>query len=62
MGIIEDKIKEDLMQTLFGDTSNIYDFIESRFELDDVKRDELIALLNSFNSDITVLLKEVKLS
>ena len=62
MGIVEDKIKEDLMQNIFGDTSNIYDFIENRFSLDESKRDELITLLNTLNNDLTLLLKSVKLS
>lgn len=62
MGIIEDKIKEDLMQTIFADTANIYDFIESRFALEDKKRHELIAKLNAFNNDLSLLLKSAKLS
>ena len=62
MGIIEDKIKEDLMQTIFADTANIYDFIESRFALDESKRNELISKLNTFNSDLSTLLKHSKLS
>lgn len=62
MGIIEDKIKEDLMQTIFADTENIYDFIESHFALEDKKRHELIAKLNAFNNDLSLLLKSAKLS
>ena len=61
MGKIEDKIKEELMQSIFGDTANIYDFVESRFELEDDKKDKFIALLNRFNNDLTSLLKETKL-
>lgn len=62
MGIIEDKIKEEIMQNIFQDTSNIYDFVDSRFEFEESKRDEFISLLNKFNSDLTTLLKDVKLS
>ncbi|MCH9740485.1 MAG: hypothetical protein K0U38_06555 [Epsilonproteobacteria bacterium] len=62
MGIIEDKIKEDLMQTIFADTANIYDFIESRFALEDEKRNELIVKLNEFNNDLSLLLKSSKLA
>ena len=62
MGIIEDKIKAELMQTIFGDTTNIYDFIEGRFALEDETRDRLIKLLNDFNNDLTHLLKPAKLS
>ena len=62
MGQIEDKIKEELMQTIFGDTSGIYNFVESRFELDEKQRDAFICLLNGFNNNLSTLLKEVKLS
>ena len=62
MGQIEDRIKAELMLSIFGDTSSIYDFIESRFDLDEQQRDAFIALLNQFNNDLSILLKEVKLS
>jgi hypothetical protein len=62
MGQIEDRIKAELMLSIFGDTSSIYDFIESRFDLDEKQRDAFIALLNQFNNDLSTLLKEVKLS
>jgi len=62
MGQIEDRIKAELMLSIFGDTSSIYDFIESRFDLDEQQRDAFIALLNQFNNDLSTLLKEVKLS
>lgn len=62
MGIIEDKIKEEVMQTIFADTANIYDFIESRFSMDEIKRAELIAILNSFNDNLTKVLKPIKLT
>ena len=62
MGIIEDKIKDDLMQSIFADTANIYDFIESRFALEDKKRHELISKLNMFNNDLTQLLKSERLA
>ena len=62
MGQIEARIKAELMLSIFGDTSSIYDFIESRFDLDEQQRDAFIALLNQFNNDLSTLLKEVKLS
>jgi len=62
MGQIEERIKAELMLNIFGDTSNIYDFIESRFDLDEEQRDRFITLLNQFNNDLSTLLKEVKLS
>jgi len=62
MGIIEDKIKEDLMQSIFADTGNIYDFIENRFALEASVRNELITTLNNFNSELSQLLKKSKLA
>ncbi len=61
MGQIEDRIKAQLMLDIFGNTTAIYDTIESRFAIDE-KRDELIDLLNRFNNDLSALLKDVRLS
>ncbi len=38
MGIVEDKIKLDLMQTIFNDSSAIFEFIENRFKLSDEQK------------------------
>ncbi len=62
MGMIEDKIKQDLMQSIFGDSIKIYEFIDSRFKLDEKTRSEVISKINTLNNDLTVILKEVKLS
>lgn len=62
MGMIEDKIKQDLMQTIFGDSIKIYEFIDSRFKLDEEKRTEVITKINELNNDLTNILKGVKLS
>lgn len=62
MGMIEDKIKQDLMQTIFGDSIKIYEFIDSRFKLDEEKRTEVISKINELNNELTNILKEVKLS
>lgn len=62
MGMFEAKIKEELMQSIFNDTANIYDFIENRFALDEATRQELIQRLNAFNNDLSKLLKESKLA
>lgn len=62
MGMIEDKIKQDLMQTIFGDSIKIYEFVDSRFKLDEKTRSEIISKINDLNNDLTVILKEVKLS
>jgi len=62
MGIIEDKIKADLMQSVYADSIAIYEFIESRFSLDEVKRDEVIKKINTLNDELLITLKDVKLS
>jgi hypothetical protein len=62
MGKIEDKIKQDLMSEIFTDTFKIYEFIDTRFKLTEKQRSEIIAKINSLNNDLTVMLKEIKLS
>jgi len=62
MGKIEDKIKQDLMSEIFTDTFKIYEFIDTRFTLNEKERSEIIAKINSLNNDLTVMLKEIKLS
>ena len=62
MGKIEDKIKQDLLQEVFSDTFKIYEFIDTRFKLDEKSRGEVISKINALNNDLTNLLKDVKLS
>ena len=62
MGKFEAKIKEEVMQSLFNDTTKIYEMIETRFMLDDASRSALIALCNQFNNDLSLMLKESKLA
>ncbi len=61
MGKIEDKIKQDLMQEIFSDSFKIYEFIDSRFKLEENQRSEIIAKINNLNNDLTLMLKELKL-
>ncbi len=61
MGIIEDKIKQDLMQEIFSDSFKIYEFIDNRFKLEENQRSEIISKINALNNELTVLLKEMKL-
>jgi len=62
MGKIEDKIKLDLLQEVFSDTFKIYEFIDTRFKLDEKSRGEVISKINTLNNNLTNLLKDVKLS
>jgi hypothetical protein len=62
MGIVEDKIKADLLQSVYADSIGIYEFIDSRFALDEPTRDAVIKKINTLNDDLAKILKEVKLS
>jgi len=62
MGKLEAKIKEDVMQSIFDDTTKIYEIIENRFVLEAIQREELIALCNRFNDELTSILKATKLA
>ncbi|MCK9338080.1 MAG: hypothetical protein M0P43_09640 [Arcobacteraceae bacterium] len=62
MGRIEETIKKDLMSTIFTDTFKIYEFIDSRFSLDEKTRTDVISKINGLNNELTVILKDVKLS
>lgn len=62
MSQIEEKIKQNLMQEIFSDSFKIYEFIDSRFKLDEEKRTEVIKKINTLNNDLTLLLKDIKLS
>lgn len=62
MGKIEEKIKNDLMQDIFSDTYKIYQFIEGRFKLEEKEKQAVITKLNNLNNELTIFLKEKKLS
>jgi hypothetical protein len=62
MGKIEEKIKQDLLQEIFNDTFKIYEFIDTRFNLEEKTRSEIIAKINSLNNDLTIMLQKTKLS
>lgn len=62
MGIIEDKIKADLMQSVYADSIGIYEFIDSRFYLSEEKRNFIIKKINTLNDELLITLKDVKLS
>ena len=62
MGKIEEKIKQDLLQEIFSDTFKIYEFIDTRFHLDEKTRSHIISKINSLNDELTKTLKETKLS
>lgn len=43
---IQQKIKEELLKEVFTNIDNIYDFLDSRFKLDEVVNETLIKKLN----------------
>jgi ubiquinone/menaquinone biosynthesis C-methylase UbiE len=43
---IQQKIKEELLKEVFTNIDNIYDFLDSRFKLDEVANETLIKKLN----------------
>ncbi len=61
MGLFEEQIKQELMQTLFSDTLKIYETINSKFALDNEQKNEVIAKLSQLNSELGELLKNTKL-
>ncbi len=62
MGKIEDKIKQDLLQEIFTDSFKIYEFIDTRFKLDEKQRTNIITKINNLNNDLTIILNGIKLS
>jgi len=62
MGIFEDKIKADLLQSIYSDSIAIYELIESRFDLSEQARDEVIKKINNLNEELVTILKDTKLS
>lgn len=43
---IQEKIKEQLLQEVFSNIDNIYDFMETRFEMDKHCNEDIIKKLN----------------
>jgi hypothetical protein len=43
---IQQKIKDELIKEVFSNIDNIFDFLDSRFKLDEVGSNELIKKLN----------------
>lgn len=61
MGMFEEQIKQELMQTLFSDTLKIYETINSKFDLDDKQKNEVISKLSQLNLELGEVLKNTKL-
>lgn len=62
MGIFEEKIKQDIVQTIFTDTLKIYEKINGKFDLKEEDKNKVLEKITSFNNDLNLILKEIKLS
>ena len=49
---IQDSIKEQLLQEIFSNIDNIYDFMETRFEMDKHCDEDIIKKLNELKDVI----------
>ncbi len=62
MGKVEEKIKQELFQTIFNDSYKIYEFIENRFILEEEDKSNIIEKINKLNNELIAILNGVKLS
>ncbi len=62
MGILEEKIKQDLMQKIFTDSLKIYENIDSKFSMSNEQKDKVLEKITELNKDLQEILKELKLS
>ncbi len=62
MGILEEKIKQDLMQKIFTDSLKIYENIDSKFSMSNEQKDKVLEKITDLNKDLQEILKELKLS
>jgi ubiquinone/menaquinone biosynthesis C-methylase UbiE len=49
---IQEKIKEQLLQEVFSNIENIYDFMETRFDMDEHCNEDIIKKLNELKDVI----------
>ena len=62
MGKVEEKIKQELFQTIFNDSYKIYEFIDNRFILEEEDKSNIIEKINRLNNELIAILNGVKLS
>jgi len=62
MGILEEKIKQDLMQKIFTDSLKIYENIDSKYSMSNEQKDKVLEKITDLNKDLQEILKELKLS
>ncbi|QKF82336.1 hypothetical protein [Halarcobacter ebronensis] len=62
MGLFEDKIKDELMQTIFTNNLKTFETINSKFKLDESEKSKVLDLVSKFNEELNRVLKNKKLS
>lgn len=62
MGLLEDKIKQDLMQTIFTANLKTFETIDSKFKLSEEEKFKVLDMVSKFNQELNTLLKNAKLS
>ncbi|RXJ69354.1 hypothetical protein CRV08_04950 [Halarcobacter ebronensis] len=62
MGLFEDKIKDELMQTIFTNNLKTFETINSKFKLDESEKSQILDFVSKFNEELNRVLKNRKLS
>lgn len=62
MGLLEDKIKQDIVQSIFTDTLKIYENLDNKFSLTNEQKDTILEKITDLNKDLQIVLKDLKLS
>lgn len=62
MGFLEEKIKQDLMQSIFTSNLKTFETIDSKFKLESKDKEKMLDLISKFNEELNSLLKNAKLS
>lgn len=62
MADVHEKIKEQLMVEIYASIDRIYDSIEQHFDLDDIRRSNVIQSLNTLKDELYFVVKTTPLS
>lgn len=62
MSNVHEKIKEQLVNEIYANIDRIYDSIEQHFEMDEMRRDNVIKSLNALKDELYFVMKSTPLS
>ena len=62
MNPIQSKIKQELLQELYASIDRIYDSVEQHFELDEVRRNNVVKSLNALKDELYFVVNTTPLS